>query len=101
MHHTYIYSEEVLALHFKVPMKRNFVQLFIDCLAKIPEDDSVTSLAKFSQLSFFSSYLTLFDMQIIQLMTSLYVMSIFEIANSVAYGSKKHLKVCCTCVNSE
>ena len=88
-------------LHFKVPMKHNFVQLFIDCLAKIAKNDSVTFLAKFFQLSFFSSYLTLFDMQIIQLMTSLYVMSIFEIANFVAYGNKKHLKVCCTCVNYE
>ena len=32
-------------------------------------------------------------------MTSLCIMSIFEAANFVAYGNRKHLKLCFTCVN--
>ena len=32
-------------------------------------------------------------------MTSLCLMSIFEIASFIAYDNEKQLKLCCTCVN--
>ena len=60
----------------------------IDCIAKITKNDNVTSLVTFCNFSF-SRFSTLFDMQITQVMTSQYIMSVFEMVDFVAYDNKK------------
>ena len=78
-------------------MKRNLVQLFFIALQRSLKTTNVTSLVELITLS--SRHIQLhLDIQITQLMTSPLIMSIFEIADFVAYDSKKQLKLCCNCV---
>ena len=54
---------------FKVSMKRNFVQHFVDSIVKNNSNQNITWI-EVLQLCFLSRYLTLIDMQITQAVTS-------------------------------
>ena len=81
---------------FKVAMKRNFVYFY--CIAKIAYDNG-TSLVEFFHYSSFARYSTLLDMQIIHVLKSLRIMSIYKIVDFVECDNKKQLKLFGTCIN--
>ena len=80
---------------FKVFMKRNFAQHFVDCIEKISWNCNVTSLVEFLWLYSLSRYSTLLDMQRTQPPTSYCIMSVYQIAYFVAYDNENKQNYTC------